>query len=210
MAEVEAVASLVHSGPNPGFQETRRERPITELRFRLRFFYGDVDNMSRSRPLFLPVVSHSAEYLTIGYLMRRNILAYKAPPRNEGYDIICIHPDPKKVRRQIRVQVKSRYQTDSDRAVPVSKETLGTFDYLVIVFLNIGNFYDRPYAPAGAEAPEFYTLPRSFVRRHYHEVKSEFNRVQTAGVRMDRYKNEAGFDLIARDLGIPYATRIGI
>jgi hypothetical protein len=22
-----------------------------------------------------------------------NILAYKAPPNNEGYDLICIHPD---------------------------------------------------------------------------------------------------------------------
>jgi len=42
----------------------------------------------------LPVVSHGAEFLVIGYLMRRNILAYKAPPNNEGYDIICIHPDP--------------------------------------------------------------------------------------------------------------------
>jgi len=31
----------------------------------------------------------------MGYLMRRNILAYKAPPGNEGYDLVCIHPDPR-------------------------------------------------------------------------------------------------------------------
>jgi len=43
----------------------------------------------------------------MGHLMRRNILTYKAPPNNEGYDLICIHPDPRKVTRQIRVQVKS-------------------------------------------------------------------------------------------------------
>jgi hypothetical protein len=30
----------------------------------------------------------------MGYLMRRNILAYKAPPNKEGYDLICIQPDP--------------------------------------------------------------------------------------------------------------------
>jgi len=36
----------------------------------------------------LPVVSLSAEYLVMGYLMRRNILVYKAPPFNEGYDLI--------------------------------------------------------------------------------------------------------------------------
>lgn len=69
--------------------------------------------------LRLPVVSLSAECLVMGHLMRRNILTYKAPPNNEGYDLICIHSDPKKVTKQIRVQVKSRYQTDCDRGFPV-------------------------------------------------------------------------------------------
>jgi hypothetical protein len=69
--------------------------------------------------LRLPVVALSAEYLVIGHLMRRNILAYKAPPGNEGYDLICIYPDPRQVTKQIRVQVKSRYATDCDRAFPV-------------------------------------------------------------------------------------------
>jgi hypothetical protein len=45
--------------------------------------------------LRLPVVSAGAEYLVIGYLMRRNILTYKAPMNNEGHDLICIHPDPR-------------------------------------------------------------------------------------------------------------------
>jgi hypothetical protein len=70
--------------------------------------------------------------------MRRNILAYKAPPNNEGYDLICIHPEPRKVTKQIRVQVKSRYQTDSNLAVPVKARTFDAFDYLVVAFLNIG------------------------------------------------------------------------
>ena len=51
--------------------------------------------------------------------VRRNILAYKAPPNNEGYDLICIHPDPRRATKQVRVQVKSRYATDSNRGVPV-------------------------------------------------------------------------------------------
>ncbi len=55
----------------------------------------------------LPVVSHGAEFLVQGYLMRRNILTCKAPQNNEGYDLICIDPDPLKVTRQIRVQVKA-------------------------------------------------------------------------------------------------------
>ena len=35
--------------------------------------------------LRLPVVTAGAEYLVMGHLMRRSILAYKAPPNNEGY-----------------------------------------------------------------------------------------------------------------------------
>jgi hypothetical protein len=83
----------------------------------------------------LPVVSLGAEHLAIGQLMRRNILAYKAPPNNEGYDLICIHPDPRKVTPQIRIQVKSRYQTDCDRALPVKERTFGAFDYLLVVLV---------------------------------------------------------------------------
>ena len=70
-------------------------------------------------------------------LMRRNILTYKAPPHNEGYDLICIHPDPQKVTKQIRIQVKSRYATDCDRSLQVKGKTFTGFDFLVAVFLNI-------------------------------------------------------------------------
>lgn len=53
--------------------------------------------------LRLPVVSLVAEHLVMGYLMRRNILGYKAPPGNEGYDLIGIHPtratSPARIRR---------------------------------------------------------------------------------------------------------------
>jgi hypothetical protein len=74
-----------------------------------------------------PVVSLAAEYLTMGYLLRRNILSYKAPPNNEGYDLICIHPDSRVSGRQIRIQVKSRLATDNDRGFPVKARTFGRF-----------------------------------------------------------------------------------
>lgn len=90
-----------------------------------------------------PVISLGAEHLVIGHLMRRNILAYKAPPNNEGYDLICIHPDPRRIAEQIRVQVKSRYQTDCDRAFPVKEKTFEAFDYLIVVFLNNGYYYKK-------------------------------------------------------------------
>jgi len=87
-----------------------------------------------------PVLNLGAEYLAIGLLMRRNILAYKAPPNNQGYDIICIHPDPRKSVKPVRVQVKSRIATDSDKSVILKRETVDAFDYLMVVYLNVGYF----------------------------------------------------------------------
>jgi hypothetical protein len=152
----------------------------------------------------LPVVSLSAEHLAIGHLMRRNILAYKAPPNNEGYDLICIHSDPRKVTRQIRVQVKSRYQTDCDRAFPVKEKTFGAFDYLIIAFLNIGYFYRKKPVRDGCQEPELITLSREWIEGHHHITKSGWQKVHTKGEMLDDFKGERGIELIARDLGIEY------
>lgn len=139
--------------------------------------------------------------------MRRNILTYKAPPNNEGYDLICIHPEPRKVTKQVRLQVKSRYQTDCDRAFPLRAKTFDAFDYVVIVFLNIGYFYRKRPTIEGRGEPEFYTLPREFVMQHHHSVRSGFERVLTKGLDLEAYHNEAGFELIAQELEIPYPAR---
>jgi hypothetical protein len=143
----------------------------------------------------------------MGHLMRRNILTYKAPPYNEGYDLICMHPNPNRANEILRIQVKSRYQTDCDRAFPVKDKTFGAFDYLIVVFLNIGYFYGGMNGVAGRQAPEFYTLPNSFIRKHHKKVASGFDRVHTSSANILRYKDELGFELIARDLNIKYPTR---
>lgn len=164
--------------------------------------------MGNRDALRLPVVSLGAEYLTMGFLMRRNVLAYKAPPNNEGYDLICIHPDPQRQStRQVRVQVKSRYQTDCDRAFPVKARTFGAFDYLVVVFLNIGFFYRKRVSREGAGEPEFYTFPRAFIENHHRVVASGWEKVLTRGLDLEQYKNECGFELIAGELGVDYPAR---
>src|SRR5260221_6272490 len=127
-----------------------------------------------NKPHFLPVVSEGAEYLVMGYLMRRNILAYKAPPGNEGYDLICIHPDPRHrpargELAQVRVQVKSRYQTGA-RSFPVKAASLDAFDLLVAVFLNISNFVGRRHdgtigARAGVKSGLFCKMRLRSVER---------------------------------------------
>ncbi len=139
--------------------------------------------------------------------MRRNILAYKAPPNNEGYDLICIHPDPKKAARQIRIQVKSRYQTDCDRAFPVKEKSFDAFDYLIVAFLNIGYFYQKKECLSGRQAPEFYTLPVSFIRDHHRSMSSGWEKVATRHLDLTRYRDDRGFELIADALSIPYPSR---
>ncbi len=163
--------------------------------------------MGNKDALRLPVVSLSAEYLVIGQLMRRNILAYKAPPNNQGYDLICIHPDPKRSAKAIRVQVKSRYQTDCDRAFPVKEKSFGAFDCLIIVFLNIDFFFRRLGKQGGRQAPEYFTLPREFIQKHHYRPQSGFQKVRTRGLDLSVFKDETGFEQIARNLQIPYPSR---
>jgi hypothetical protein len=153
------------------------------------------------------VVARGAEHLAIGYLMRRNILAYEAPPNNEGYDIICIHPDPRRTKKPVRVQVKSRYATDHNGAFPVSSKSLGAFDFLIVVFLNIGYFYRRRPTTTEYRAPVFYTLPRSFIAKYHRVGRSGWETVRTRGIDMSRYQNEKGFERIAERLGISRPSR---
>ena len=164
--------------------------------------------MAQQGPLRLPIVSSGAEYLVMGYLMRRNILTYKAPEHNEGYDLICLHPDPRYVPRegelaQIRVQVKSRYATDCDRSFPIREASLDAFDYLIVVFQNIGNFFGRSDGSEGEREPEFFTLPKEFVREH-HDATSSWQRVKLRGLasKIEPYKNGQGYELIAQRLGV--------
>lgn len=165
--------------------------------------------MAKQEFLRLPVVSAGAEFLVMGYLMRRNILTYKAPPNNEGYDLICIHPDPRYQPQgdevsQVRVQVKSRYATDCDRGFPVKEVSLNAFDFLIVTFLNIGKFFGKNDGSSGSEEPEFYTLSNDFIRQH-HDPTSSWQKVKLKKLQdvIEPFKNDLGFELIAKRLGIP-------
>lgn len=170
--------------------------------------------MSKRDWLRLPVVSTGAEYLVMGNLMRRNILTYKAPEGNEGYDLICIHPEPRyktkgKEKSQIRVQVKSRYSTDCDRGFPIKEKSLDAFDFLVVCFLNIGKFYGKNDGLTGAEDAEFYTLTPEFIKKH-HDATSTWQKVKLKKLQneIEPFKNERGYELIAKSLGVQKPRKI--
>lgn len=150
----------------------------------------------------------------MGYLMRRNILVYKAPPNNEGYDLICLHPDPRHRPQkgqvaQVRIQVKSRYATDCDRAFPVKEASLDAFDFLIVAFLNIGRFFGKNDGTTGEADPEFYTLPCDFIRKH-HDATSSWEKVRLRNLEgeIEPFRGYAGFELVAQKLGIPRPTKI--
>ena len=168
----------------------------------------------RSKFLRFPVMAEGAEYLVMGNLMRRNILTYKAPPLNEGYDLIGIHPNPrhrprKGQRTQVRIQVKSRYQTDAHRGFPLNEKSLDAFDFLVVVFLNIGRFYGGRDGTEGASDVEYFTLPRSLIKR-WHDPRSSWQKVVLRGRErtLEKYRNESGFEVIADKLGVPRPSRL--
>ncbi len=154
------------------------------------------------------MLEHGAESLVQGYLMRRNILTYQAPRKNEGYDLICIHPDPRKPVKPVRVQVKSRYQIDCDRSIVVPKKSRGAFDFVVAVFLNVGYFY-RKAGGLNRETgqPEFFTLPASWVEQHRNE-RSSWGKVSLKQRGVERFEGDKGFELIARRLKINCPARL--
>ena len=105
--------------------------------------------------------------------------------------------------------MKSRLATDSDRGFPVKKRSIDAFDYLIVVFLNVGYFLGKAkrYASRdGAADPEFFTFPAGFIRKH-HDSRSSWEKVRTRGLDIEKYRDELGFEQIADDLGIPYPSK---
>ena len=147
----------------------------------------------------------------MGYLMRRNILAYKAPSNNEGYDLICIHPDPRHCPKkgelaQVRVQVKSRYATDCDRGFPVKEQSFKRFDFLVVAFLNIGNFFQGKDGYSRIAGAGVLHVSQHFIRKHHVKTSTwQKVRLRRSGEKIDKFKDEAGFELIAAALGVAKA-----
>jgi hypothetical protein len=99
--------------------------------------------------------------------------------------------------------------TDADRGFPLKAKSIDAFDFLVVAFLNVGYYLGKSKARSareGARDPEFFTLTPQFVREH-HDASSSWEKVLTRGIDMSSFKNELGFELIAKALDIPYPSK---
>jgi len=79
----------------------------------------------------------------------------------------------------------------------------------VVAFLNIGKFFGRHEGTSGAAESEFFTFPQDFIRKH-HEATSSWEKVHLRGLETEiaQFKGEAGFESIARVLGVDRPRRI--
>ncbi len=172
-----------------------------------------------------PLMTVAAKRLVMEQLIRRHPEAFTAKEKNDGYDIGCFdpRPGPPDIRPVKRLRVKSRHQIDCNRRIFVSKSSLDDFDFLVVVFLNVGYFYGREPHEDDLTEPEFYVLPRDSVRERLEIVASRLNKscpllpgmepwanqlsissglhrlfIPMAGI--EQFKNHRGFDLIAEAL----------
>jgi hypothetical protein len=158
--------------------------------------------------LSFPVMNDGAEYLAIGFLKRRNIETYKAPPRQSNFDLICIHPTGKH-NRYARVQVKSRYGTQGT-VVPIKTTSLNKFDFLIVVALNVGDFGNRKDGSTGAKPPDLYVFPRRVVQLHFTPKGwgPKFGKFYFKTIKgVERYKNERGIELVAKKLRVDRPLR---
>lgn len=162
-----------------------------------------------------PILSIGAEYYAMAMLMRRNIMTFKAPERNEGYDLICVN-DGIKDGKVARIQVKSRAHYDSDCSfcVDITENALkeNKFDYLILVFQNIVK-YDRGKYKGFNEANKGKTNPEELEPEIYtFSVKELKNQKWISGEKMRltkdfkkvafKYSGMVGIEKIAKYLKI--------
>lgn len=107
------------------------------------------------------LASAGAEYLVLGRLLVEGIQGFKAYANFPGYDLVVVNP---RNNRSCRIQVKSRWATDYDKAFPIKSFDC---DFVVLVALNRGFRYRKKptIEDTGKRAVQFYVLPVDVVRK---------------------------------------------
>jgi hypothetical protein len=100
--------------------------------------------------------SEGAEFLVLGNLLIQGILSYKTYTNMPGYDIVATNPEKN---TSLKIQVKSRYQTDRDGFIINNLDS----DFVVLVALNRG-YPSKKKTEDGVRDPEFYIFPIEYIK----------------------------------------------
>ena len=108
--------------------------------------------MSNLRPrLDTRLESEGAEFLVCALLLIEGIPTYKSYTQMPGYDLVAVNPDKG---TSARIQVKSRWATDSDHGFPMKNADA---DFVVFVLLNRGNRLAG--REGGKKSPDIFVFP---------------------------------------------------
>jgi hypothetical protein len=99
--------------------------------------------------------AEGAEFLVCAHLLIEGIPAYKTYTQMPGYDIIAANPD---AGTSARIQVKSRWASDSDQGFPLKNTDA---DFVAFVMLNRGNRSTKKMIDS--RHPEIFVVPMDVV-----------------------------------------------
>jgi hypothetical protein len=100
--------------------------------------------------------SEGAEFLVLGNLLVQGVPSYKTYTNMPGYDIVATNPEKN---TSLKIQVKSRYQTDWDGFIINNLDS----DFVVLVALNRG-YPSKKKIEDGIRDPDFYIFPIEYIK----------------------------------------------
>jgi hypothetical protein len=90
----------------------------------------------------------------------------------------------------------------------LKSKSLDAFDFLAVVFWNIGRFYGNHDGSEGSLEPEMYVMPRAFVQKHHVAgQKMEKLSLKRLTKELPPYSGMAGVELVAKALGVARPLR---
>lgn len=146
--------------------------------------------------------------MVLGLLLLEGIQCFKAYTNFTGYDLVAVH---KQTGKSARIQVKSRWATDSGKAFPIKNFDC---DFVVFAALNRGIRYRMPKNVTnelnhGRRDPDFYCFPAQVIVSARRTTDS-WSKVSINSIAdVDQYKS--AWHLIKTFLDsstVPYLNRI--
>ena len=142
--------------------------------------------------------SEGAEFLVLGNLLIRDIHATKAYTNFPGWDVLAVNSMTGK---QARIQVKSRWATDSGNFLVKNFEC----DFVVLCYLNRGFNFGKRGQTGGLQEPSFWIFPTQYLLKLVKSGKTSGNWAESVSFRKNKMQDQGesfknNWDLISEFL----------